>query len=79
MTNVGSVVCSNSLAWYGVKILEIDGGLNGGDDEFGWRFWYTGTYRFGATLGTATANVQSFYTNTWDTNIRSAYFRIQYN
>ena len=42
------------------------------------RFWYAAPYPFGATLGTATVNVQSFYINTWG-NVRSAYFRIQYN
>jgi hypothetical protein len=78
VTNVLSVACNGTLGWYAVAIVEDDGLGTGGNDDFGWRFWYSGTYPFGATVGTATGNVQSFYTNTWDPT-RSAYFRIQYN
>lgn len=78
VTNVGQLVCNNSAAWYAIAIVEDDGLATGENDDFGWRFYYPGSYPFGATLGTATANVMSFYTNTWDP-VRSAYLRIQYN
>jgi hypothetical protein len=83
-----ALVCSSEAHRFAVRagipaampvlIVEDDGFGTGANDDFGWRFWYSGTYPFGATLGTATINVQSFYKNTWD-NVRSAYFRIQFN
>jgi hypothetical protein len=74
VTNVSSVQCNSQAAYYGIHIIEIDGGANGENDDFGWRFYTTGPYPFGATVGT----VYSFYTNTWD-SVRSAYLRIVYN
>lgn len=76
ITNVGSIApCNGSPAYYGIHIIEIDGGGTGEDDDFGWRFYQTGSYPFGATAGT----VYSFYANTMDTNTRTAYLRIVYN
>jgi hypothetical protein len=76
-------------AWYGIAIKEDDSGLNGGNDDFGWHFYYgyapTAVYPWGARLGTTTADVVSFYVNTWgsetppaNNGARSAYLRIQY-
>jgi hypothetical protein len=74
-----NVVCNGVLGWYAVAIVEDDGLATGENDDFGWRFWYPGTYPFGASAGTATVNVQSFYKNTWQTTVRTAYLRIQFN
>lgn len=78
VTDVNALVCNGSAAWYAVAIVEDDEFGTGANDDYGWRFYTSGSYPFGATLGTATANVMSFFTNTHD-SIRSAYLRIQYN
>lgn len=78
VTNIFSLSCNSQSAVYAIRIIEKDGGLTGGDDEFGWRFYASGAYPFGATIGTSQLDVHSYFTNTWD-NIRSAYLRIQYN
>jgi hypothetical protein len=49
ITNVSSVSCSTPAQYYyAVNIVEIDGGLNGANDDFGYRFFGLD----GATVGT---------------------------
>lgn len=39
VTNVANVTCDGQAAYYGIHIWEMDGGMNGGDDDFGWRIY----------------------------------------
>lgn len=49
VTNVSSVSCSTPAQYYyAINIVEIDGGLNGNNDDFGYRFFGLD----GATVGT---------------------------
>lgn len=64
--------CHSQPAVYAIHIVEIDGGLTGDNDDFGWRFYALGGYPFGATYNT----VQSYYANTWNQQLRTAYLRI---
>ncbi|HEU4559305.1 MAG TPA: hypothetical protein VFS20_15720 [Longimicrobium sp.] len=53
VTNVNYVSCSfysSTPFYYSIQILEIDGGLNGSNDDFGRRFYYVGGATVGPTL-----------------------------
>jgi hypothetical protein len=53
ITNVLTVKCNGvySPRGYEMYAVESDGGLNGGDDDFGRRFFYGGSLPFGAVVG----------------------------
>ena len=74
VTTLGPYSCNNQQAILGIQIVEDDGGLNGNDDEFGWRFFTGPLYPGAAAMNT----VMSFYENTWG-GTRSAYFRVVFN
>lgn len=68
------LTCNGFPAVYAVHIMESDGGLLFGDDDFGWRIYSPGGYPAGATYDL----VYSYYKETYpafDAN-RSAYLRI---
>ncbi len=82
VTYLPGLTCNGQLASYAINIVEIDGGLNLDDDDYGYRFYSrlpTDPYPFGATMGA----VFSFYEKTsgWDvgypTGTRTAYLRTE--
>ena len=82
VTYLPGLSCNGKLSSYAINIVEIDGGLNLDDDNYGYRFYSrlaTDPYPFGATMGV----VFSFYEKTsgWDvgypTGTRTAYLRTE--
>jgi hypothetical protein len=68
------LTCSGYPATYAIHIVEVDGDLNGNDDDYGWRIYAPGGYPAGAMYD----YVYSYYGNTYpafEAN-RSAYLRI---
>lgn len=72
------LTCNGYPATYSIHMIENDGGILGGDDDYGWRIYSAGGYPTGATYNT----VYSYYGNTfpfhsWDPRFnRVAYLRI---
>lgn len=62
---------TSDFGYYGLQIWESDGGLNGEDDNFGYRFYYPGGFPYGAVTGV----VQQHYMNTVELP-RTAYVRM---
>lgn len=50
-TYIGAVSCATTGAVYELYMWEMDGGLNGNNDDFGMRFFAAGTTPFGARPG----------------------------
>jgi len=50
VTNVSGVSCNYSQAIYGFQVTELDGGVNGTNDDYGRRFFYPGTSPFGGIV-----------------------------
>jgi len=77
----GILTCDGLQAQYAIHIMEADGGLNGDDDDYGWRIYAGGGYPSGAMYDPV---VNSFYVETFpnglylplDDGHRSAYLRI---
>lgn len=81
VSSLGTTTCNGNPGTYAIRIIEVDGGLNGNNDEYGWRFYIAGALPFGAMPGVDV----SYYKNTWPqyfegsgyhSHPRSAYLRI---
>jgi hypothetical protein len=68
--------CDGVQAQYAIHIVEVDGDLNGNNDDYGWRFYAAGGYPSGALYD---PYVNSFYAETFPPNdyTRTAYLRIE--
>lgn len=81
VTRGSFLTCNGFQAQYAIQIIEDDGGLNGEDDDFGWRIYAAGYYPSGAMYD---PYVNSFYKETFPNGEfgplndadRSAYLRI---
>lgn len=81
VTRGSFLTCNGFQAQYAIQIIEDDGGLNGEDDDFGWRIYAAGYYPSGAMYD---PYVNSFYKETFPNGQfgplndadRSAYLRI---
>jgi len=78
----GSIqTCNGLVAQYAIHITEVDGDLNGNDDDYGWRIYAAGNYPSGTMYD---PYVNSFYAETFPNGIygllddahRTAYLRI---
>jgi hypothetical protein len=81
VTRTSGLTCDGLQASYAIHIMEDDGGLNGDDDDYGWRIYAGVSYPYGAMYDPV---VNSFYVETFpngeqgplDDAHRSAYLRI---
>lgn len=55
------LTCNGQPAIYAINMVEIDGGIMGDDDDYGWRIYAAGGYPSGTTYDT----VYSYYGNTF--------------
>jgi len=78
----GSIqTCNGLVAQYAIHITEVDGDLNGNDDDYGWRIYAAGNYPSGTMYDPV---VNSFYAETFPNGLfgplddahRTAYLRV---
>jgi hypothetical protein len=82
ITNVGAVTCGfgGGIHGYMLQIVEMDGGLNGSNDDYGRRFFQAGTPPFGGIVTASGAawstGWQDYYSGGGSTNYPDAEYSI---